>query len=385
MREINLEGLRVSLGDPILVGGGVGHHWFPMISQFPTGELIVSVSVSPDAHKLPFNAQGVYRSTDQGNTWELCYNLVEAAAGIRIPRPDGDILALGRVKPSPIGQWRTLAGNYVRYQQGGQRIVIERSGLHVIGLPRNIQPYTEDRVYPGTENRGIQMFDGDGFEFDGRLLATMYGTFEGDSRYSSWVLTSEDEGHTWEYLATIAGPDAVPDAREGPCEPSMTALETGELMCVMRVAGGRGNNLVRSYSADGGRTWSPVDRLPAFSVEPCLRRLHNGTLALSSGRPGIYLWLSTDPRGEAWQEIDIVAHHNAAVVDPQYTITPERSGSREKRHLSDQTTAYTDMVEIGPGQLLLVYDRSPFGWRPVPEDSHERNRIYVLPIAVERV
>ena len=42
------------------------------------------------------------------------------------------------------------------------------------------------------------------------------------------------------------------------------------------------------------------------------------------------------------------------------------------------------MVEVSPNRLLLVYDRSPFGWGPVPTDSDERSRIYVLPIEVQR-
>ena len=176
-----------------------------------------------------------------------------------------------------------------------------------------------------------------------------------------------------------------PGRRQRPDESSFLQLEDGDLMCVMRVGGGKDQLLARTYSSDGGKTWSVPDRLPAYSVAPCLRLIENGTLAISTGRPGIYLWLSTDSRGETWQEIDVVAHHNAMMTDPKHTIMPERSGDREKRHSYDQTTAYTVMVEIAPNRLLLVYDRIPFGWKGVPTDSEERNRIYVLPIEVERV
>ena len=128
--------------------------------------------------------------------------------------------------------------------------------------------------------------------------------------------------------------------------------------------------LRRSYSADGGRTWSPPDLLPAVSVEPSLKRLQNGVLALSTGRPGISLWLSTDERGAHWQSIDILAHHNQWAPDAGYTITPA------------QTTAYTEIIEVAPNRLLLAYDRTPFGWQPTPADSGERNRIFLLPIEV---
>ena len=50
----------------------------------------------------------------------------------------------------------------------------------------------------------------------------------------------------------------------------------------------------------------------------------------------------------------------------------------------EQTTSYTEMVEVEPNRLLMVYDRTPFGWNPVPPDSEERSRVFVLPINVER-
>ncbi|RIK25727.1 MAG: hypothetical protein DCC55_40445 [Chloroflexi bacterium] len=257
--------------------------------------------------------------------------------------------------------------------------------MHLVDLPRDIRPYEPHQLVPGMVNGGIQMFDGDGLEVGGQLLTTMYLTFQGDDLYSTIALTSDDEGHTWRYLSTIAGPEAVPGAPEGPCEPGMVQLATGELMCVLRVGSGSTWNLFRSYSRDEGRTWSPVDRLPAFSVEPSLRRLHNGTLALTTGRAGIYLWLSTDPRGTAWQPIDLVAHHNTWAPSSRYTIVPEQSGDRALRHAHDQTTAYTELVEVAPNRLLMVYDRTPFGWNPVPHDSDERSRVFALPMHIERI
>jgi hypothetical protein len=384
MREINLKGLRVTLEAPIQIAEGVGHCWFPQMAQFPSGELLVSVSIVADAHGLPIHAQDIYISTDRGKTWGHRYTVAEAMTSVKIPRPNGDLLMVpGRVYPDPPGQWRAFSGSYVCYQVGGQQIVIEAQSMRVEGFPRDIKPSAEAHVLPGRVNHGEHCFDGDGLEVEGRLLTTMYLRFRGDELYSTVVFASSDEGRTWRYLSTIAGPEAVPEAPEGPCEPSMVQLETGELMCVMRVGSGPGWHLTRSYSEDGGRSWSVVDRLPAFSVEPSLRRLNNGTLVISSGRPGIYLWLSTDPRGESWQQIDLVAHHNEWAPGPEYTIVPERSRDRGKRHASDQTTAYTELVEVEPNRLLMVYDRTPFGWNPVPRGSDERSRVFVLPMRIE--
>ena len=239
-------------------------------------------------------------------------------------------------------------------------------------------------------------FDGDGLEVDGRLLTTSYLRFRGDEGYSTVVLASEDEGRAWRYLSTVAGPEAIPahpaggpdvvpeSSASGPCEPSMTMLKTGELMCVMRIGSGHDWYLARAYSPDGGRSWSETDLLPACSVEPSLRCLSDGTVVISTGRPGIYLWVSTDPRGQSWQSIDLVAHHNEWASGHELSIVPEPSGAQEKRHANDQTTAYTELVEIELNRLLMVYDRTPFAWSPVPVDSDERSRIFAMPIDVER-
>ena len=123
MREIKLKGLRVTIEEPIQIAEGVGHCWFPQMAQFPSGELLVSVSITSlrssasvaDAHGLPIHAQDIYISTDWRQTWEHRYTVAEAMTSVKIPRPNGDLLMVpGRVYPDPPGQWRTFSGPYVR-------------------------------------------------------------------------------------------------------------------------------------------------------------------------------------------------------------------------------------------------------------------------------
>ena len=80
--------------------------------------------------------------------------------------------------------------------------------------------------------------------------------------------------------------------------PSVVQTSAGDLVAAMDIGATMSSQDTRSYTSrsnDGGRTWSAIDRLPAYSVAPQIRRLDNDTLVLSTGRPGIFLWLSDCP------------------------------------------------------------------------------------------
>jgi len=373
MSTIKLNGVTVHLGEPRQAMESIGHAWFPSLAQFPSGELLLAYSLAADTNENQSDLSGYQISADGGHSWTPRYDIVpEHQQMIYVPQADGALFAipayLYAVTP---GDQYNFCGAAMRFEQAGRRVIFEPQGVRVVDWPWPVEILPNP--YRSNHHRVNFCFDGDALLVEGRLIATLYGTKAGEPFYRVVVATSEDDGRTWRYLATVAGPEAVPAAEprgHGPGEPSLVQLANGELMCVMRMGGGPNFPLRRSYSADGGRTWSTPDRLPAVSVEPSLKRLQNGVLALSTGRPGVSLWLSTDERGVHWQSIDILAHHNQWAPDAGYTITPA------------QTTAYTEIIEVAPNRLLLAYDRTPFGWQPTPADSAERNRIFLLPIEV---
>ena len=164
---------------------------------------------------------------------------------------------------------------------------------------------------------------------------------------------------------------------EGPNESYMIRLADGDLMNVFRVGGGDRWKLRRNYSHDGGKSWGPADILPAWSVRPTVLRLSNGAIALTTGRPGIYLWVADDPRATRWQEVDLMAYHNEWAPDPSLRIGSFMRGD-QKRY---ETTSYTGLVETSPNHLLMVYDRD--SERP-PTGPRDLSHVYVLPIEIER-
>ena len=372
-REVELDGLEVTLRAPRVVAETrSGRCWYPDLLKFATGELMLNHSVNADANDNESNAQAVYISTDGGGTFEFRYDVNgfhNAGGEPRLSLADGRIVGTSTfLKPSPAGQKRRFVAHRWTYDSGGRRYGVEPWGAVVEGLPRDVAAYpTPSRTWWSRINWFSDIVRLSG----GPWVSTLSMRFEGDERETTVALASRDEGRHWRYLSTVADADSVPDAEEGFDEPCLMQLSDGDLMCVSRVGCLQHQKLARAYSHDGGETWSKLDRLPAYSVAPQICRTANGVLALSTGRPGIFLWLSTDSRGVHWQCMDVLAHHNTSLGE-------------SAQMTAAQTTAYTAMVEVEDNRVFLVYDRTPFGWQPVPPDSGERSQIYLLELRVGR-
>ena len=403
--EVKLNGLRVRVGEPIQIAAqlawqeGPNQRWVmnhpvPSMARFPSGELLVSYSLVSDYNDNPRNFTGLQFSNDGGKTWGPRGDYIaEHQAMIYTPGPDSSLLGIpAYLYASLPGDTRNFGATYTRLEQGGRRVVLEPRGVKVVNWPWDLgKPsgygFFGTEPVPGIIPRISYVplcFDGNALKVGGRLLATAYGLKQGDLQYRNMILASDDEGRTWNYLSTVADASDLPKGAEGPNEISMIQLADGDLMTVFRVGSGREWNLRRAYSHDQGQTWSKAEAIPAFSVEPSLVRTANGTIVLSSGRPGIRLWISTDPRAEKWQDIDIVELHNRWAPDKSHSIGSYHSKTPSGELAaapSWQTSSYTEIVEVSPNRLLLVYDRSA---KPEPENNGDLTRIFVLPIEIVR-
>ena len=379
--EIRLPGLHLRVKKPRVVAESVGFCWYPDIMRFPSGELIVMHSLNADSGEQLVTAEAVLGSRDEGQTWDFAYDTHGAGGKVRVPLPDGGIAGPGfYMQYDPPGQGRSFVMHYWRFDDGGRRLTIEPWGARVEGLPRDVPRAT-------IESRWCHVgmaLHGTAVEVSpGTYVTTGYCTYEGDARCTTEALVSRDQGRTWQYLGTVAGPDAVADASEGFDEACMTGLADGDLMCVGRV--GAMQQLARTYSSDGGMTWSTPDRLPIGSVSPSMTRLDNGVIAVSAGRPGVSLAFSADSRGREWHAVDILNYHNSVLDVPHHIRlgrpTPANSPHEEclitQFDPDDpfQTTGYTSLLAMPGNRLFLVYDRIPYGWMPVPTEAEFRSRI----------
>ena len=137
--------------------------------------------------------------------------------------------------------------------------------------------------------------------------------------------------------------------QEGPTEGSLAFLPDHRLYAIYRT-GGKGM-IGNSWSSDGGKSWTEPASIGFEGVAPRLHRLSNGMLVLVTGRPGpVALRFNADGRGEKWSQPVII--------------------------FTAMSTRYTDVAEIRPGKLLVVYDSVPYGWYEIPfADRDARNSI----------
>jgi len=320
----------------------------------------------------------VSRSFDGGLTWDEP-RLIGDGGLSHLMLPDGSALVLPYYLRS---RGNGAIGAPCNIISPSGELSFRPSGVTVTGWPKKadvISPHldTASFVFNGQTLRGR----------NGEYLATLYGTFDGEKRYSL-VLTESEDGFAWRIRALIAGADCVLEGAEGPCESAICRLSDGRLMCIFRLA-----SFVpygQAFSSDDGCTWSVAASIPAMSVEPSLAVLHDGcTPVLSGGRSGIFVWFNTDGIGRDWQAIDVVAAHNSAVnqcdrINPDSTKAWQSVAEMRQDANCGYTSSYTELMALDERSLLLIYDRLGFGWWYIPDDCEETKSVWVIRLQVQR-
>jgi hypothetical protein len=252
-----------------------------------------------------------------------------------------------------------LGGAYV-VNRKGRRTLEVREGVTFRGLPR------KDRSLAPMLGHAGFYFNGSTVVLkSGAYLTTLYGKFEGDPRFSLVTATSWN-GTAWKFRSIVADSACSLPGTDGPGEAATVRLADGRLLCVFRLGGG--SPLGQAFSGDEGATWTRSVMRGPHSVMPGIVRMTDGTLALSSGRPGIFVWLDPKGEGSVWHSVDLVANHNAARPDEKV----------------EKTSGYTEIVVLDDSHLLVIYDRIPFGWNVIPEESTETNSCWVVRLTVKR-
>lgn len=152
------------------------------------------------------------------------------------------------------------------------------------------------------------------------------------------VYTSTDQGRTFQLRGTA---NVLPPETRGPDEPMIVERKDGSLWMMVRRQG-----MAETFSHDGGKTWSPVERSPLRhpTARFFLRRLRSGNLLLvkhgplkeRTGREKLMAYVSDDD-GKTWQ--------GGLMIDQREDVT------------------YPDGVQADDGTIYIIYDykRTPVG------------------------
>jgi hypothetical protein len=139
------------------------------------------------------------------------------------------------------------------------------------------------------------------------LLCAVYGRPTANIRfYESWLLRSEDDGATWDFL-TIA---SDPAKKRSFGETAITRAANGDIVAMMRTEPALGSKMWTAHSTDRGKSWSTATETTLHGHPPHLLTLRDGTMLCTYGfrdEPiGIRAALSRD-HGRSWLEKDIVS------------------------------------------------------------------------------
>jgi hypothetical protein len=360
--------LTITVGKTIEITSSKRYCWYPTVHRLSTGEILVTMRMSPDEVNPEGEFSAYCISRDGGQTWSQRYTLGAGAnvdaAYMQVAPPDGTLLSLSAGYGSPIayppGQAKEFHVALTRFSRGGMEITQIRDALLRLRFPVQLEPMvlfdlgTRDvsklETAPEVTPFGA-IIDG----LNGDLLTTAYCKAKEDDRQEVVLLRSKDRGKSWDECGVIAGLAAAEKPTtwmgdEGPNETSIVRLADDRLFAIFRTGG---NALLgKTWSSDDGVTWARPVSIGFKGVSPHLRKLSNGLLACTTGRPGpVTILFNTDGRGESW--------------------------SRPTELFNGRSTCYSDVVEFAPGRLFVVYDSVPYGPHQIPySDRSARNTIF---------
>lgn len=357
---------------PVEVGRSPGHFWFSSLHRVGVDTLACGVIRSADVAQGQWPAE-LFISEDAGATWRPDQT-IDCYGHASVRRDESTTLMM------PYELWPLSPGDRKNGIARGTVLTLSSGALQTearevrfCDFPDPLAAHHEDELFLH-HNGNILHLPG------GSLFTTLYGKLEGDESMRTFAAVSEDGGFNWRYRGTVADGDAAPGAPEGPNESTAQLLDNGDLLCVYRVSGGW--DFYKSYSRDEGLTWSePVRMEGIWSVEPRLARLGNGALILTGGRPGLFLWLCTDGRGEQWESLNLGQHHNQLIEPEEQRFSAAfcNAGKDEDPSLS---TSYTGLMAWGSDGVIVTYDRLANGWSGAPGPNGDVDRVFSVALRV---
>jgi len=361
--------LKIQVGKTVeIAASSINHCWYATVHRFSTGEILATMRMSGDDTNPEGEFSAYSISKDGGQTWSRRYTMGAGAnvdaAYTQVTREDGTIWTLGAgydsLEANPLGQATSFRAAQTKFSRGGMEFdQIRDARIHLSEPVISTSPTVmvtgrKDATKLNTvyeANPWGAIVDGPGNEW----LATLYYMTDRDPRHRRLVLIrSTDEGRSWEEYGIIAAlrRNEAPwpwMGKEGPNEAALVRLSKDRLYCLFRT--GSNDYMGMAWSVDDGKTWTVPVSSGFKGVAPHLRLMSDGLLACTYGRPGPVTIMFSSNEGRTWT-------NTTSIFD-------------------GMSTHYTDLIELEPGKLLVVYDSTPYGWKAIPSsDTTSKNAIY---------
>ena len=321
-----------------------GSVYSPRAVKAPNGDYLLMVVYGGYYQHTPNNAPVIWRSTDQGRTWDR---------GVRPWTQDaGEHCLVPLVDPSQSGRIYVF-GNASRGRTHATDMVFRRSddNGHTWSAPTTIVPQN-DPTFPGgpIHMRGAVMPDG----------AWLWGAYYRDkgNNDTQYLLRSTDRGQTW----TIA-PNPHPQGWTHPTwnkfmESTVVPIGGPEAVFYLRAPGGR---MYEKRTTDSGLTWSETQETPGLvhpDAPPMVFPFAGGKRLIAfihnrynAEHPHHYhpdrnaLWFAvSDNAGRSWGE-------------PRFIIAQAKQPEHSQETSCDYDVSYVDLLVDGCTLHLFVGDQ----------------------------
>ena len=321
---------RLSTEDVIVYSNGRAHVHDTDVLCLQNGDLLV-VFREAGEHLSNDGKIVMVRSVNGGETWDggqvlREYPYTDERESSLAQLGDGTVLANEWVNPFYDGAGRYVGRPDPSYKgrAGGIYVGHSHDGGHSWEWSeRPVDPAPVSFI--ATSERIVELSSG-------RLLMAVYFWKHDVPDYGCALYCSDDKGHNWRYLSTIADVTGV-----RLCEPALFQTRSGRLISLMRNESGPA--YYQATSDDGGMTWTPPipSPIPGYRNPASLIELPDGTLLCVHGSredpSGIYV-VASDDEGETWD----MAHRRVIRDD-----------------FINLDCTYTSSVLVPDGRVFAVY------------------------------
>jgi len=267
---------------------------WPTVCRLKSGVLLAVFSGDRDEHVCPWGKVQLVRSTDDGATWSAPQTIANGPlddrdAGI-VQLPDGEVIVTWftslcwandyNLKRHP--EWRrhlSKISPQTLKDAAGDFLIRSRDDGKSWSAPEKLSVYAQSPHGPIVLKDGGLLQIGRVTEDNANAASANCGT-----RTLIQVSRSDDAGRTWCLLCPEIPVAANEKSRHWAFhEPHVCELADGTLVGMVRYHGADDalskpdhGYMRQSFSKDGGRTWSTMEKTPLLGLPPHLLALPNG-------------------------------------------------------------------------------------------------------------